>query len=85
MLHPKLQGCQGSRPDVGLRRSQNESLCDQLPTGPGPERKQYLTVSQHSDDRNPQSFDVLLQARSHGCSQLLQDGQGLLDLDTRRP
>lgn len=25
---------------------------------------------------------MLLESRSHGCSQLLQDSQGLLDLDT---
>lgn len=42
--------------------------------------QRYLAVSQHGDDGDSQRFDVLLESGSHGCSQLLQDGQGLLHL-----
>lgn len=41
---------------------------------------QYLAVSQDSDDRESQCFHMLLKSTSHGCSQLLQDGQRLLNL-----
>lgn len=41
----------------------------------------YLAVSQDSDDGDPQRFDVLLDSRTHGCSQLLQNAQSLLHLN----
>lgn len=44
----------------------------------------YLAVSQYCNDRDTQRFNMLLQSRSHGCSELLQDGQGLLDLINRQ-
>lgn len=43
---------------------------------------EYLAVSQNSDNREPQSFHMLLESGSYGCSQLLQNTQGLLDLQT---
>lgn len=46
---------------------------------------QYLAVSQYSNDRDTQGFDMLFESRTHGCRQLLQHGQGLLDLkDTEK-
>lgn len=43
---------------------------------------QYLAVSEYSDNRDSQWFNMLFESRSHGCSQLLQDSQCLLDLET---
>ena len=45
---------------------------------------QYLAVSQYSDNRYSQCFNMLLESGSHGCSQLLQDRQGLLDLENTK-
>jgi len=52
--------------------------------GPWNHGVRYLAVSQYGDDGESQGFNVLLESRSHGYRQLLQNSESLLDLENKQ-